>query len=213
MIINKLTKLKSIDVINDRYFIVNKYDLDLLSDLLEYSKISNYDFSLYEKIYKNIINDMDLIFDYYYKFQDKIEEMFYPDESFYYLIINISKIYHLLDMGRYFLDKWYNSDDKIVRKIPNIFNKNYLSDDDYIYVGSFLKKIYINDIFKLVELVSIDLKDYELYYFFAVLCIIINIDWTSMFDVKKLINYVYNVYKYLLNEYKKNEKEDKESFE
>ena len=107
MIINKILRYKSFSVVNDRYIFFDYISNRFINELIEnYFVDGNYD-DKYEDIYNKITNDMDIVFKYYNDLQDRIEEMLYPSSSFYILIINISRIYHLIDLGRFFFEKWY----------------------------------------------------------------------------------------------------------
>ena len=98
-VLSKLNNIKKIDIfktfmiINDKYISIdfdNDYNL-IFYELFNY-KLDDICFTDQElkDLYDMIALELDNIFKYYYNLQDKIEEMLYPNESFYYLLINIS---------------------------------------------------------------------------------------------------------------------------
>ncbi len=159
-----------------------------------------YDDSKIDQIYESYSKKLDSIFYHYYNLQDKIEEMLYPNESYYLLIINISKIYHLLDLGRYYLDKWYHTKGKVIRKIPKIDSEKInLNKKEYV-IKEFIKLFKKNKIpYELIY--NIDLYDYEKYSLYFLLCDIDKIKGNKIEEVKYIVNYTNFFYKILLQEY------------
>ena len=57
----------------------NNINNDLINSLIDnYSIDKEYKDEKIDSIYKNITDDMDSVFTYYYNLQDRIEEMLYP---------------------------------------------------------------------------------------------------------------------------------------
>ncbi len=209
MIINKILRYKSFSVVNDRYIFFDYISNRFINELIEnYFVDGNYD-DKYEDIYNKITNDMDIVFKYYNDLQDRIEEMFYPTEAFYYLIINISKIYHLLDLGRYFIDKWINTKSKVVRLIPNINKKTI---DSKISICSLIDSLYKNSKLSINDIKRIKLYEGEFYCLCGLISIVPIIDGKNINEVFDIINYVDNTYNYLLEKYEKEQKKDKDNF-
>ena len=199
MKVNKILKKKNYTIINDKYIKYSSIDAELINDLInDYSIVFDYSDEKIKDVYNKITDDMDSVFKYYYDLQDKIEEMLYPPESFYYLIINVSKIYHLIDLGRYYIDRWFNSSNKDLRLIPNI------NDDDInnkINICSLLNNLYRTDKINISIIDEIDLDNNEFNCFCGIVSIIPIIDGYNIKEVLDLINYVDNNYNYLLKKY------------
>lgn len=210
MIVNKIIRYKTFSIVNDEYIFFDYISDKLINELIDdYSLDKNYN-DKFEYIYNKITDDMDLVFQHYNNLQDRIEEMLYPTESFYYLIINISKIYHLLDIGRYFIDKWFNVKSKIIRFIPNII-KNSI--DDKISICSLIDILYKKSKLNINDIVEIDLYEYELYCLCSLISIVPIIDGSNINEVISIINYVDNTYNFLLEKYEEEQKKDKDNFE
>lgn len=175
----------------------------------DYSIVFDYSDEKIKDVYNKITDDMDSVFKYYYDLQDKIEEMLYPPESFYYLIINVSKIYHLIDLGRYYIDRWFNSSNKDLRLIPNI------NDDDInnkINICSLLNNLYRTDKINISIIDEIDLDNNEFNCFCGIVSIVPIIDGYNIKEVLDLINYVDNTYNYLLKKYEEEKEKDETYF-
>ena len=210
MRVNKLLNKNNYTIINDRYIRYSNIDGELINDLInDYSIVFDYNDERIKEIYKLITDDMDSVFKYYYGLQDTIEEMLYPSESFYYLIINISKIYHLIDLGRYFIDKWFNSGKKDLRLIPNI---NYDDINNKINICSLLNNLYRTDKINISIIDEIDLDNNEFNCFCGIVSIVPIIDGYNIKEVLDLINYVDNTYNYLLKKYEEEKEKDETYF-
>ena len=211
MKVNKIFHNKYYSIINDRYLMFNNINNDLINSLIDnYSIDKEYKGEKIDSIYKSITDDMDSVFTYYYNLQDRIEEMLYPVDSFYYLIINISKIYHLIDLGRYFIDRWLNNDIKKIRLIPNIEKKD-INNKKSIF--SLIDILYKKNIINFNDIDNIDLYDYEIDCLCALISIVPKIDGKNKVEVIKLIDYVDNTYNYLLKKYKEEQEKDETNFE
>lgn len=210
MKVNKILKKKNYTIINDKYIKYSSIDAELINELInDYSIVFDYSDEKIKDVYNKITDDMDSVFKYYYDLQDKIEEMLYPPESFYYLIINVSKIYHLIDLGRYYIDRWFNSSNKDLRLIPNN------NDDDInnkINICSLLNNLYRTDKINISIIDEIDLDNNEFNCFCGIVSIIPIIDGYNIKEVLDLINYVDNTYNYLLKKYEEEKEKDETYF-
>lgn len=95
---------------------------------------------LYEKI-KETIN---YLRDYYLDWQDYIERFSFPRMDYYYLLINISSIYNMLDITYEKLEKWDGKDELelffILNCIPEkiVFTKNIYN--NFLIIKKVLEK-------------------------------------------------------------------------
>ena len=213
--VKKITDYKSFSIINDNYLYIKEDNYIKLykSFLKNISKDVLYDEDSIKKIYENIAKDMDSIFSYYYDMQDKIEEMLYPSESFYILIINISKIYHLVDLGRYFLDRAIKCNNNVIRKIPKFENRcRRIDEKDYKYVVSILNDEYHKNNININDIDFFDLFEDEICFFLSISSLIPKIDGYNKNEVIDLVNYVDRTYSYMLKKYEKYQKSDEENF-
>lgn len=213
--VKKITDYNYFLIINDNYLYIKEDNYIKLykSFLKNISKDVLYDEDSIKKIYENIAEDMDSIFSYYYDMQDKIEEMLYPSESFYILIINISKIYHLVDLGRYFLDRAIKCNNNVIRKIPKFENRcRRIDEKDYKYVVSILNDEYHKNNININDIDFFDLFEDEICFFLSISSLIPKIDGYNKNEVIDLINYVDKTYSYMLKKYEKYQKSDQENF-
>ena len=213
--VKKITDYNYFLIINDNYLYIKEYNYIKLykSFLKNISKDVLYDEDSIKKIYENIAEDMDSIFSYYYDMQDKIEEMLYPSESFYILIINISKIYHLVDLGRYFLDRAIKCNNNVIRKIPKFENRcRRIDEKDYKYVVSILNDEYHKNNININDIDFFDLFEDEICFFLSISSLIPKIDGYNKNEVIDLVNYVDRTYSYMLKKYEKYQKSDEENF-
>lgn len=213
--VKKITDYNYFLIINDNYLYIKEDNYIKLykSFLKNISKDVLYDDDSIKKIYENIAKDMDSIFSYYYDMQDKIEEMLYPSESFYILIINISKIYHLVDLGRYFLDRAIKCNNNVIRKIPKFENRcRRIDEKDYKYVVSILNDEYHKNNININDIDFFDLFEDEICFFLSISSLIPKIDGYNKNEVINLVNYVDRTYNYMLKKYEKYQKSDEENF-
>lgn len=213
--VKKITDYNYFLIINDNYLYIKEDNYIKLykSFLKNISKDVLYDEDSIQKIYENIAKDMDSIFSYYYDMQDKIEEMLYPSESFYILIINISKIYHLVDLGRYFLDRAIKCNNNVIRKIPKFENRcRRIDEKDYKYVVSILNDEYHKNNININDIDFFDLFEDEICFFLSISSLIPKIDGYNKNEVIDLVNYVDRTYSYMLKKYEKYQKSDEENF-
>ena len=213
--VKKITDYNYFLIINDNYLYIKEDNYIKLykSFLKNISKDVLYDDDSIKKIYEEIAKDMDSIFSYYYDMQDKIEEMLYPSESFYILIINISKIYHLVDLGRYFLDRAIKCNNNVIRKIPKFENRcRRIDEKDYKYVVSILNDEYHKNNININDIDFFDLFEDEICFFLSISSLIPKIDGYNKNEVIDLVNYVDRTYSYMLKKYEKYQKSDEENF-
>lgn len=216
---------------NDNFglFLVESHDegfIDVLSNLsLKSSKnVINSDDDL-KNIYDSIYFNIDDLYKYYLSVQDKIEEVMYPSQSQYYLIINISLVYHLLDIGKFFLDKWMNSDNSIMREVlffKDISYHNFIDgnivlfeDSRFEKISYFLDKYYksnylSSNLFDEIDafISSTSMSNSECFLFYSLIAISRKIDMNSLVDVNSLNYYVQETYNYLLKKYKEHQESD-----
>lgn len=216
--IKKIEVFDKYNIINSKYLIIknNIFINDVYYELCN-KKIKEYlyDDDYIDQIYKDISSKMDDAFKYYFDLQDRIEEMLYPSESYYHLILNISKIYHLLDLGRFFLDRWREKCGGIIRKVYLIDNNSNilnLDKEKREYYILHLVDLYKNNYdFSFFDVVNY--YDYEKYHFLSYVSIPDMIDGKTIDGVYKLNNYVIKTYELLLEEYKKYQENSHNEFE
>ncbi len=99
-------------------------------------------------LYDALKETIEYIRDYYFDWQDYIERFSFPRLDYYFLIINISSFYKMIDLSFYRLEKWDKEDEielfNILVCLPkkiyftnNIYNnfkviRNYLDYNDAI---------------------------------------------------------------------------------
>lgn len=212
--VNKISNYKSFSIINDEYIVVKYTDYTVLYNFLLNNRLKEicYDDESIDDIYKKITDDMDSVFNYYLNMQEKIEEMLYPSESFYILIINISKIYYLIDLGRFFIDRWISDKNKTIRKIPIINHNCNINDTDYKYIVSLIDSLYKEGKINISDVDSFDLEDSEMFNLLGLFSIIPKISGNDKGEVVCLINYVENTYSYMLKKYEEYQEEYKDNF-
>lgn len=77
------------------------------------------------KLYKKISSDIDYQMKHYLDLQDYIESFSFPKIDYYYLLLNISSIYKILQKARYYLDLWYQKKVFKVRKCYSIHDVSF----------------------------------------------------------------------------------------
>lgn len=222
------------DSCNYSLFKISSYEktnpIDLLCEL--YKKSSQQKrFSVNEKsqIANRLKKDNVFLMNYYHDMQDRIEEMYYPMESFYKLLLNISQIYKLLFIGNYYLDRWMDTstyyDEVLVLK--NIDAENFIDNkiidfsranrDYYVFeLANYYKKYYlseniINDISFFEE--SFKMSDSDRYLFYGLISIIWEIDGAIIEEVNNLNRYVKTTLSYLLKKYEKDQQQEEDMLE
>ena len=179
-----------------------------------------------DKIYNDKKNRIDEIFNYYLSMHDYIEELEYIKEDYLEMLINISKAYTSLNISKKHLEEWHLSNNKKYRElslINNSDNNNYIDLSKYKMTTSDLINKYKESynykaIINLFNLVEKDLFDYEIKYFFSMITMIEEIPFTSNSSnnlriISNLINYIDNVYNFVLEKDKEYQKRDEEILE
>ena len=215
--IDKIVYYKTLCIVNGKYLYVDfsNNKIDIFEDVYNISlREVYYDDDHYVNFFNDIIKQMDETFNYYLGLQDKIEEMYYPEKSYYIMIINISKIYHLLDIGRYFIDDCANSDAKITREIFDLIDHDGFIDIDELNYKDFISvlvSLYRDNY--LFDKDKYKLTTYEEKLFYGLISCIPKIRGDDIDEVIKLINYVDDTYNYLLKKYKYYQKDEEGEFE
>lgn len=216
--ISKIDFFNTFFIVNDRFlvlkksFSLNEIYYEVCNRLMDEVLIDD---NYLEDLYQSIANKMDDTYKYYFDLQNKIEDMLYPSKDYYNLIINISKIYHLLDFGRFFLDMWKDNCKGLIRKtyVIDIFSDYYdlrkIKKDYYIYK---LVKIYSEKL-NISFFNNIEILDYEKYLFFALVSIPVILDEGNINCSEKVISYVNHTYNLLSEEYKKYQENSQSKFE
>ncbi len=214
--VKKINCFKTCCCINDNIVIVNKDNkiCDIFDDMFNYFlKDVCYSHLQIEELCNNIQKRMDETYNYYLNLQDKIEEMLYPSYSYYLLIINISKIYHTLNLGRYFLEKCKKVDNVIVREMPyldrnrNVLELNKAKYRLYIFL---LDNWFKEDLY--VDYKKYNMNNCELYLFLALISTVYIIGGDNLLEVSKMLKYINCTYSILLKEYENDQKNNQDKF-
>ena len=172
-------------------------------------------------IYQRLVHDSDILLSFFFKRQDQIEEQLYPNYNDYYLLLNISKIYHMISIGRYFLEEWIKTQEG---KYQNVFwiendtinpflyykvniNKEVVKDNLLFSLANYYQSFYYEkDITKELEELFLDfsMNDYEKYLFYSLISLPINKD-NNQEKVKELVEYTNKTLSYLSEKYKENQ--------
>ena len=197
--------------------------IDLHNKSFSYIEYSN---EKKNKIYNLYLDKINECFSFYMNLQDYIEEMSFIYPAYYLLLLNISKFYKLLNYGKKFLDKWYESNVLRFResflvenvKLENFYcgqRKNFINWDkskrdllifDFV---SFYKCNYDNfDIISLFDFYNskITLSSEEYYLFFSLISTFEMIEFNesnyiNTIKVRKVINYVDKTLRFILEKY------------
>ena len=151
-------------------------------------------------IYDSNLEYLDNIMKYYLDLHDGIDELEHVREDYYLLLINISKIYKLINKSIYYLNKWYEVDNDKYREVLLISgSKGYFIND----LITLYKDNYYNFKVRLKEYnLKYNLYDYDYYLFFCLLGKISKLKFTTSVDnniknIKELIYYVDNTLEFL----------------
>ena len=233
--------LKQIDFL-DYYPFINKVDEQFSLFCID-SDISFQELSLFKQLYEKSAKTVSFTDDkiqkieykirfqlrsllqYYYGMQEQIEEMLYPRNFFYQLIVNISSIYSLLNLGLYFLDQWVHCNPlsyQEVLTVRRVDSANYLGGkiidfskakrDYYVYELANYYLDHYQDKSVLDDLDSFFLSIEDRYIFYALISIVWKMDQDTMDDVSALLNYVQKTNSYLLQKYQEDQKIEKDVF-
>lgn len=242
--------LPLIDVYNDVYEIYPFYEDVSDNDLKAKEEIKALAFLHSKSYYEEKINDQNIkelyeeikteindVFQFYLSLQDKIDEMDYLLPQYFCLVTNTSSIYDLLKKGLYYLEKWYENNNGVIRKSYLILNnsinnftngkKKYFIDfkncrkdlvilDFLDYYKNNVFVINMNMIFKEYNNIF-KLGENEKYLLFALICIPKKIVFTNdsygdTIMVNNILNYTFETLSFLLEEDKENQKTDKNEF-
>lgn len=155
-------------------------------------------------IYDSNLEYLDNIMKYYLDLHDGIDELENIREDYYLLLINISKIYKLINKSILYLNKWFESNNTLYREVL-LINKSrgyFINDLVTLY-----KDNYYNFKDKLDKYnLRYNLYDYDYYLLFCLLGKLNKIKFSTDVDnniknIKELIYYVDNTL-ILLDEYK-----------
>ncbi len=205
----------------------NKEKSNILKDLyLKSSEKIEYLEEQQLEIYHHLEKEYDDTFTIYLKTQDYLEEQFYFKKEEYNLLINISQIYHLLSIGRFFLERWNHKRESTYQNIfwINSFSNtsfingklvdidNTLKKDNLIYAlanyyrAFFYEENIISEIEKLIN--ELSLKEYEKHLLYSLISLPLNKNNTEAKEIYDNLNYTNKTYNYLLKEYEKNQKSE-----
>ena len=191
----------------------------------------------FNNLYENILHDIDYQMKYYLDLHDYIESFSFPRVDYYYLLLNISNIYKILQKSRYYLDLWHQKKIFKIRKCYSIHNvsfanfcfskSSYFLDftdcfKDFIFSDfiSFYKKevlsvdmIYLFDYYQK----NIFLSEEEFVLLKAFICIPKKLVFTkNIYDntvsIYYLLEYIENTNSFL-EKYEKNQETNKDKFE
>ena len=182
-------------------------------------------------IYKNAVNRLDELFNYYYNWQISIQEKIFPSAGEYLLLLNVSKIYKLLNYSRSYLEKWYVLDNISFQEafLVNIISlNNYYAGEVFIdysnsSVGKIIEEItnYYRNYYENVSLEEVldkyDLLEAEKYYLFFLLAMPKKIFFTydnynDVVLIRDIIDYSDCLLDYFLKEDKKYQEADQHKF-
>ena len=181
-------------------------------------------------IYNRLITNIQRSMQFYYSVQDKIEEMLYPPKTYYSLLLDMSQIYHLLHMGGYFLNEWYQShpleyrEVLTIRKIDshNFWGKKIIDfsssrKDYYIYeVANYYRMYYkkdsvVEEIQRFFQIISVTKQDLLLFY--SLISYVEEFEWDYFEDEKTVLHYVNKTNSFLSKEYEEYQKGKEEMLE
>lgn len=187
----------------------------------------NVDSDKIKKIYEDLRNKQDYLYNYYLTMQDTIEMEVYMSPSHYLLIRNISNFYKCIIKSKEFIEKWYQQvkDSKKMRYCMTHGNldRNHLIENENIYLISWnhakigipvydLESIYrLNqEKIDLIDLLDVyqtkyELKESEKYLLFSLISLpdkieIQDNEYDNVRETLKVVEYVNKVKKILWKE-------------
>ena len=239
--------LPIINSYEDNYLIYPFYeDINISKDkeiikaigLLEKDSISYVEYLDIEidKYYKEKVEELDSLMNYYSLLQDNLEENELSPSS-YLLLINMSCFYKNLSLARGELEKWYLNKNKKYRTsyvIGNVLLDNFIGGDKnyFINIDNFRRdyfltdiifffrndilKIDINSLFKYYQEI-IELEDYELSFLYFNLLIPRKIEFSNdnyldTIKIRKEIDSINKIRKFYLEENKEYQETYKDEF-
>jgi hypothetical protein len=193
--------------------------LDCLKDLyLKTTEEIYYSSNQINLIYQKMVYESDLLLSFFFRRQDQIEEELTPSKQDYDLLLNISKIYHMISIGRYFLEEWMKIQEG---KYQNVFwinkfkkepllkykinvSSNYKTKDNLVFaLANYYQTFYdekniIMDLEEIFQDLSITTYEKDLVYSLISLPI-------NKADNKELIHYTNKTVEYLSEKYKEDQ--------
>lgn len=155
-------------------------------------------------IYDSNLEYLDNIMKYYLDLQDGIDELENIREDYYLLLINISKIYKLINKSIFYLNKWFECNNTLYREV-------LLLDNNTGYFINDLVTLYKNNYYGFYNTLEdynfrYNLENYDYYLLFCLLGKVNKIKFSTDVDqniksIKELIYYVDNTLLFL-EEYK-----------
>ena len=212
---------KDYEIYNYKDLVFNKKDLFNKINYIHNNKITYYKFN--KELYKKINNKIEATYKYYLKLQDKIEEKDFPHPDEYLLINNISSIYNILNYSKIKLDEI--SQDSLIIKTDLVNKINYIDKDNIYFNYNFFSNdflVYDLDlIYKNFNYLDLGKYKLDLDNFNLLLCLIsipekVQFNCTcyvNTLNIRKLINYVNNTFKFCLEKDKEYKKANQEKFE
>lgn len=205
-----------------------KYKM-LIDTLINIHNKSKYDDFCCDDLYNDISLTIKSIREYYLEIQDYIENFTFPKLYYYFLLINISSFYNILNSAQYYLDKWYGKKDKYISKgvvVGNVSLCNFCCGEDSYFLDysnidinniiydivNFYKNEVLNfDIFELINY-YFSLVDVDKDLFLALICIpnrlnFSNNNYKDILKIRKEIDYINKTFNYISEE----NEEDKET--
>lgn len=84
-----------------------------------------------KRIYEELSDEYNYLANYYQSIQTMIEDEIYMSPAHYYFILNSSKLYKILEIGRQSLENWYQQLNQ-KKTLRFVLNHNYLTTDHFI---------------------------------------------------------------------------------
>ena len=98
-------------------------------------------------LYDVLKETIEYLRDYYLDWQDYIERFSFPRMDYYFLIINISSFYKMIDLSFYRLEKWDKEDEiELFNILACIPKKIYFTNSIYNNFGIIRKCLNYNDL-------------------------------------------------------------------
>ena len=202
-------------------------ELTLLKQLYDKSsKMISFSHGIQEKMVQKIRFQLQSLLQYYYGLQEQIEEMLYPRKDYYQLIIHMSSVYSLLNLGLYYLDQWVKKNPTSYREVltvRRVDSDNFLGGkiidfskakrDYYLYELVNYYLIHYEDVTILDELESFSMSKDDCYLMYALVSIVWKIDQENIEDVSSFIIYVEKTNSWLLQKYQEDQSQEKDVFE
>ena len=230
----RIKSLKDYELLE--YYPSNNNLKDLVISLANIHKNTLKEFDNYQKNYEEKLKVIEDLMRYYLALQDYIEELYYTKKDYYEMIINISKVYKILSMSKYYLDNWNNSNDKYreVFLIKDTSLNNFIHHEKDYFIsfknsrrGNIIEDIinvykdnYNDDsIYNLFDLYNskVNLNSGERYLFFSSICLVPKLNFkndlnTNLREVKEFYDYIDKTISFVLEKDKEYQETNKEEF-